>query len=125
MDGLQNNGNPYFLMDDLGGFPHPYFWVNTHRKEPPAIFSTVEQPYAAATALSQRAGEIAGVEKTRRVAKLWRFGVKTKPDSKGGRKHYYGSISINLIIVTIYEYLFLKIYIHIYVHTIYIAYITI
>ena len=28
MDG-ENNGKPYFLMDDLGRFSHPYFWFNT------------------------------------------------------------------------------------------------
>ena len=30
MDG-ENNGKPYEQMDDLGGFPH-YFWFNTHLK---------------------------------------------------------------------------------------------
>ena len=29
MDG-ENNGKPYFLMDDLGGVYHPYFSVDTH-----------------------------------------------------------------------------------------------
>ena len=30
MDGENNGSKPYEQMDDLGGFSHPYFWVDTH-----------------------------------------------------------------------------------------------
>ena len=80
MDGLQNNGKPYEQMDDLGGFP-PIFgstpiWRNHRPSSPPLNNPTPQR-------LQTARGEIAGVGKTRRVAKLWRPGVETKPDSKG------------------------------------------
>ena len=37
MDG-ENNGKPYEQMDDLGGFPH-YFWFNTHTFPPSKQFA--------------------------------------------------------------------------------------
>ena len=45
MDGENNGSKPYFLMDDLGGKNHPYFWFNTHIGKTSSTIWQYKDPY--------------------------------------------------------------------------------
>ncbi len=97
MDG-ENNGKPYFLMDDLGGM-YPYFWVDTHifvdhhdyHRHPPQLHnlqrSCRETPwretnrstlYSARQSRTQRVGVLGsdGGKKQRQMISVQNPGIK-------------------------------------------------